>query len=206
MPYGLGLMSEDQGTRERLLDAAIGLIEAEGESAVRVDRVVELAGFTKPVLYHHFADKDAVIVQAQAERYRRSLEWANRSLVETIGHLESKADFDSWLADLIPNFFSEESRHQRRIRNEVLGSAVSRPDLRDAVVLANRVFVSWLANEIERWRANAWIETQYSSHELAEWWAVQIHGRHFVEVDSDNRDDAEWIAITMSTVRHLLGL
>jgi hypothetical protein len=35
---------------------------------------------------------------------------------------------------------------------------------------------------------------------------VQIHGRHFVEVDSDNRDDAEWIAITMSTVRHLLGL
>jgi AcrR family transcriptional regulator len=199
-------MAEDQGTRECLLDAAIALIEAEGESAVRVGRVVEVAGFTKPVLYHHFADKDAVIVQAQAERYRRSLEWANTGFSAAMNGVRSREEFGARLAVSIAGFSTDESRHQRRIRNEVLGSSVSRPDLQDAVARANRVFISWVALEIDRWKENGWIETRYSSHELAEWWAVQIHGRHFVEVDSNIRDDREWIAITMSTVRHLLGL
>jgi AcrR family transcriptional regulator len=199
-------MAEDQGTRERLLDAAIALIEAEGESAVRVDRVVEVAGFTKPVLYHHFADKDAVIVQAQAERYRRSLEWANTGFSAAMNGVRSREEFGTRLAVSIAGFSTDESRHQRRIRNEVLGSSVSRPDLQDAVARANRVFISWVALEIDRWKENGWINPTYSSHDLAQWWAVQIHGRYVVEVDQDEHESREWVDVTLSAVRHLLGL
>jgi len=199
-------MSEQRGTREQLLDAAISLVEAEGESAVRVDRVVEIAGFTKPVLYHHFTDKDALIVQAQTERYRRSLEWANSTVVAMTDSMKSKNEFEDRLAQAITGFVSEESRYHRRIRNEILGSSVSRPDLAQSVALANRVFISWLEDEIERWKQNGWIHPQFSSHELAEWWAVLIHGRFFVEVDSEHAESGKWLEVTMSSVRHLFGL
>ena len=44
-------MGDARGNREKILEAAISIIETEGETGVRVDRVVEAAGFTKPVLY-----------------------------------------------------------------------------------------------------------------------------------------------------------
>jgi hypothetical protein len=88
----------------------------------------------------------------------------------------------------------------------VNGSSVSRPDLRDAVVLANRVYVSGLAAEIDRWREEGWVNPRFSSIELAEWWAVQVHGRCFVEVDIEDRELSEWVNITLFSVRHILGL
>ena len=47
-------MTTDLSTRDRLIQAAISIIETEGEAGVRVDQVAALAGFTKPVLYAHF--------------------------------------------------------------------------------------------------------------------------------------------------------
>ena len=61
-------------TRERLLEAAIAIIETQGEGAIRVDQVAELAGFTKPVLYSYFKNREEVIATAQGERYIRALE------------------------------------------------------------------------------------------------------------------------------------
>jgi AcrR family transcriptional regulator len=199
-------MTTDAGTREQILDAAIALIESEGESAVRVDRVVASAGFTKPVLYHHFTDKDDVIVNAQAERYRRSLEWANLGVAAMTDKVKSKKEFETRLAAAIATFVTAESRHHRSVRNEVLGSSVSRPELQEAVANYNRAFISWLEVEIERWRTSGWTNPQFSSRDLAQWWAVQIHGRYFVEAGRDNEEPDEWLDVLLSTVRYVLDL
>jgi AcrR family transcriptional regulator len=199
-------MAADLGTREQILDAAIALIESEGESAVRVDRLVAMAGFTKPVLYHHFTDKDDVIVSAQAERYRRSLEWANLGVAAMTNQVKSKKEFETRLVAAIATFATAESRHHRSVRNEVIGSSVSRPELQNAVAELNQAFVSWLEVEIERWRSNGWISPQFPTRNLAEWWAVQIHGRYFVEAGRETDDSDEWLEVLLSSVRHLLGL
>ena len=199
-------MATNGGTREHILDAAIELIESEGESAVRVDRVVAMAGFTKPVLYHHFTDKDDVIVNAQAERYRRSLEWANLGVAAMTNQVKSKKEFKTRLVAAISTFDTAESRHHRSVRNEVIGSSISRPELQDAVAKLNQTFVSWLEDEIERWRTNGWISPQFSTRDLAEWWAVQIHGRYFVEAGRENEESDKWLDVLLSSVRHLLGL
>lgn len=196
----------DLSTRDRLIQAAISIIETEGEAGVRVDQVAALAGFTKPVLYAHFADKDVVIVHAQSLRYRRSLESASQGVIAAISQVKSKDEFDARLEEAIASFADPESRYQRGVRNEVIGSSVSRPDLRDAVALANRVYVSGLAAEIDRWREEGWVNPKFSSIELAEWWAVQVHGRYFVEVDIEDRELSEWVNITLFSVRQLLGL
>ena len=70
----MGAMTGARGTRDKILEAAIAIIEVEGEAGVRVDRVVETAGFTKPVLYHHFDDREDLVIAAQGERYRRSFD------------------------------------------------------------------------------------------------------------------------------------
>lgn len=58
-------------TRERLLDAAQGLIFDHGFSATSVDRVIARAGVTKGAFFHHFRSKAELgraVIQRHAER------------------------------------------------------------------------------------------------------------------------------------------
>ena len=54
--------------RDRLLDAAAGLVERDGLSAVAVDAVCSAAGVTKGALYHHFVGREALLAAVAEER------------------------------------------------------------------------------------------------------------------------------------------
>lgn len=51
-------------SRERLLDAAIGVIRAQGLHATTVDDLCAAAGVSKGAFFHHFASKEALAVAA----------------------------------------------------------------------------------------------------------------------------------------------
>lgn len=55
-------------TRERLLDAALTLFAQRGYAATGIREVLKSAGVTQPTLYHHFADK-AALLQALIEKH-----------------------------------------------------------------------------------------------------------------------------------------
>jgi TetR/AcrR family transcriptional regulator, transcriptional repressor for nem operon len=50
--------------RERILDAALEVIRAQGYSATSVDQLCAAAGVTKGAFFHHFASKEDLAVQA----------------------------------------------------------------------------------------------------------------------------------------------
>ena len=55
-------------TRERILDAAAGLVVERGFAATTVDAILDAAGTTKGAFFHHFASK-AALGHALVERY-----------------------------------------------------------------------------------------------------------------------------------------
>jgi TetR/AcrR family transcriptional regulator, transcriptional repressor for nem operon len=50
--------------RDKLLDAAIGIIRAKGYAGTSVDDLCKAAGVTKGAFFHHFATKEALAVAA----------------------------------------------------------------------------------------------------------------------------------------------
>jgi TetR/AcrR family transcriptional repressor of nem operon len=50
--------------REKLLDAALGVIRAQGYAGTSVDELCARAGVTKGAFFHHFKSKDALAVAA----------------------------------------------------------------------------------------------------------------------------------------------
>src|SRR5262249_15832843 len=68
----------DSRTREKLLDAAQGLMLAKGYTATSVDEVCEAAGLTKGSFFHYFEGKEH-LGRLVAERFYASWEEAGRS-------------------------------------------------------------------------------------------------------------------------------
>ena len=197
-------MADARGTRDKILEAAIGIIEAEGEAGVRVDRVVEAAGFTKPVLYHHFADREDLVIAAQGERYRRTFDDALVAL-SVFREAQSQDVFLDRVAIALGDFTSPEGRRRRRMRTEILGAAVGRPQLHDAITEANRQFVASLGDFLTRARKAGLISPQRDPRDIAAWWLSVVAGRYVIDVDADRFDEEEWTAIVLSMIRYLLA-
>lgn len=197
-------MADARGTRDKILEAAIGIIEAEGEAGVRVDRVVEAAGFTKPVLYHHFADREDLVIAAQGERYRRTFDDALVAL-SVFREAQSQDVFLDRVAIALGDFTSPGGRRRRRMRAEILGAAVGRPQLHDAITEANRQFVASLGDFLTRARKAGLISPQRDPRDIAAWWLSVVAGRYVIDVDADRFDEEEWTAIVLSMIRYLLA-
>lgn len=196
-------MTEVRSTRDRILEAAIAIIEAEGEASVRVDRVVKAAGFTKPVLYHHFSDREDLIVAAQGERYRRSFVDALAALSVFEG-AENQDVFLDRVTVALGDFTSPEGLRRRCMRAEVLGSAASRPKLQDAIIQANREFVASFGDFLTRARKAGLISPKRDPRDVAAWWLSVVAGRFVIDVDADRLNDEEWTAIVKSMIKHVL--
>ena len=58
-------------SRERLIDAAYELFFLQGYQATSIDQIIAKAGVTKPTVYAHFPNKEALCVEYLKERRRR---------------------------------------------------------------------------------------------------------------------------------------
>jgi len=67
----------DQATEERIADTALKLLETGGEDGVSMRRVAAAVGITPMAIYHHFADRRALlnfVVDREFTKYSESLQ------------------------------------------------------------------------------------------------------------------------------------
>ena len=192
-------------SRDRLLEAAIAAIESGGEVAVRVDEVADAAAVAKPSLYHHFGDREGLIAAAQAERYRRTLlvdlEPTIRALEACTSAPEAQAIVRDWLA----TFSSAEGTRRRRIRQEVLGSSVSRPGLAVAVAETNARATADLSRFVELLQERGWATTAFGAETIARWFHGLWNGRYLAELTGDPADAGAWDELTATLVLAMLS-
>lgn len=198
-------MAGMRNTRERLLEAAITIIEAEGEDGVRVDRVAEIAGFTKPVVYHHFADREDMVIAALSERYYRSISFAVDEIKFAAARCRTAAQFVEVLQKAIESFSTPEGIHRRQLRIEALGAAVSRPVLQASLIEANRRQAEAFGEVLQIAREEGWLRIGVNTVDLAAWWTALVLSRHLIEIDSTNFDPGVWTQITNWTVGVMIG-
>lgn len=80
--YAPRMSPEDR--REQILDAALRVIVEQGIHKVSIDSVAKAAGITRPVVYGHFEDSDALLrASLDREEQRALAQWA--LVMPTIG-------------------------------------------------------------------------------------------------------------------------
>lgn len=184
----------------RILDRTIQVIEEGGEVAVRTNIIAGECGVTAPVLYRAFGSREGLIVAAQAERYRRSSFDLRQTLIDGIVSATSRDDLRRAMRAVGEFGLTRERSRNRRLRAEVIGSAVSRPLLRAAIVEIDREYVAGIAEVLREPLARGWIRPSASLEALIAWVLTVTTGRVSIEFDEQSTIDDEWNRLTLDAL------
>jgi len=190
-------------TRERLLEAAIAVLETDGEVAIRVGDLATSANVTKPSVYHFFGDREGLIIAALAEMYRRSLAWGREDLLEIARSAESREQFSDFYFSIVRSFSSEEGVRRRALRIEVLGASVSRPRLQSAIVEMHQDQVNFMVELFTVGKERGLLTIPFDLQTTALWASAVILGRHFAEIDPA-ADSVEWDVLTQTAFKYIM--
>lgn len=197
------MVARKTDTRERLIDAAIEVIEAEGEHAIKMGAIAEAVGVSTPSIYHFFSDREALIVEAFAEMYRRAQAIVMTSVIPIAHEADTPEKFWAMLELAIRSTAEDDGVRRREMYVSVLGAAVGRPELQDKLVELNRLNAARNQAFAELGHQRGFVNENFDFRVLGLFASAVTASRHYADID-DEVDRSEWDAIVLETFRHLL--
>lgn len=177
-------------TAQRLLDAAIVSMDADGEAGLRVDAVVAEAGVTIPVLYHHFGSREGLVRAAHVARISRALDAIIMSVEAALDDVEDRAGFVEVMEGIRRGVSAPSD--DRFIRLNVLGATYGRPDLQAEVARLQRETWERVALMFEAPQRKGWIRPDVDLVVYVGWMFGLFLGRTLIDIQGDEVDATAW--------------
>jgi AcrR family transcriptional regulator len=95
----------DQATEERIAETALNLLESDGEEGVSMRRVATAVGITPMAIYHHFADRRALLNFVVDREFTKYL--------ESFQSLPQRGTYDSRLLTCMDAYIDYSFAHPR---------------------------------------------------------------------------------------------
>jgi len=194
----------DVTTYDRLLDATVAAIDAGGVKAVRVRDIAAEAGVREPSVYHYFGSRDGLIEVALAARYKRGLMQIIAPLRKLTLACESAEEYQGMIHRILASIVSPGREEVRSVRADVLGSAQSRPGLKQAIVDATRESSEGIAYVISHGQSKGWVRDDINPSAFAAWYTGMVNGRIIYELDPSQCSAEAWNHIALDATLHLL--
>jgi AcrR family transcriptional regulator len=116
-------------TRERILAAAVAIIDERGEAALRLMDVAAAAGITLSLITHHFGTRDNLVAEAHMVRFEGLYQRDTERIAALAETSLDATGFREALADLTAEVLDRERDIIRLRRAVSVGAAHGRPDL-----------------------------------------------------------------------------
>jgi len=199
-------MSSHPTSEELILNIAIDMIEELGIEGLRIQDVSREAGLAVTSIYHFFQSREGLVVAAQAERFIRTHRALTAEFMQQVAAAPTSDDLRRVILDRITFFFSPGRELERLRRLNILGSAVSRPELvtklRDVLTLVN----DEAAKTITIAQEAGLVARQVDPATTAIWITSLIQARSLIELIPLDIDYDEWSRLTITAVTSALGL
>lgn len=198
-------MDHEAGTRERLLNAAIEVIDTEGVKGIRIREIASAAGVREPSVYHFFGSRDGLVEAALAERFNIHLSQMFQEFTSRLVDCRTQEDFVRLVRQVLEHSYQDDRARVRSIRADVIGSAQSRPALKDAVNEAMLHSYTDFARYVESAQIRGWVNPDLNGVTFAAWIAGVLNGRVYIEMNPEAYDFEAWQKMTTDSALLLLG-
>jgi AcrR family transcriptional regulator len=131
---------ERANTRERILEAALHVLETEGVTALTIRRIATDVEYSAPVVYQHFANKDALVLELAAH--------GHRLMLTEFGHAAPEPDTDRRMMRIASDYvrFAGEHPHLYQVMNDPAVDADERRRVAEpAIDVLKELLATWSA-------------------------------------------------------------
>ena len=186
---------------EKLLRAAIEVIDEGGVEALRVEHLVRKVGLTIPEIYRQFGSRQELVNAVQAERYVRSIA-ETRVLLDLL--VEAANDAEEFR--IMANQLMWESLRPERLDNlwrrvNVLGSAYANPEMLDKIYEIASSQHRAMVKVLQRARQNGWIRAEADVSGAYSWFVAVVLGRVMAKLERRSPLYSErWTLVIMDVI------
>lgn len=198
-------MDNTPDTKTRILDAAIDLIEANGERSLRMRDVAAAVGIAEPTIYHYFPDRDSLVVAAHARRYRRELSVTVDPFLPAVQTCESKEEFVKILQSVYHHSFEPGRTSVRATRAEVVGTSFRLEKLRTEVSVAMMESLAPSIEALKLAQSRGWMRTDIDPEAFAIFNLSLISSCIFPEIQNNPDLLAKWEELAISAITAVLS-
>ena len=193
-----------RSTRERVLDVVIALLDDGGEGAVRIDEVRDRSGVSIGSIYHHFGDRNGLIVAAQVRRFARYAEAEIAALSDIVRQSADVGQFRAVLRTLTLATASELRASERWSRVGVLASTVGRPELdREVRAIQTRLTDEFQAH-VAQGQARGFFRSDLDARAVALFVEAYSLGLALNDMDDHAVSEQEWERVVWTALDQLL--
>lgn len=171
--------------RQRILEAAMAAIEAEGEAGLRILEIAAEAEVAQGLISHHFGSRDGLVVAAQRERFAGQIEKDRERLMRLIGSNPTRAQFVEGIAKLTRDVVRRARRDARLDRAAMVGAAHGRPEYREALGPIVAGLIDGLTHAVSHAQAAGYVQKDLDPRAVATF--IQAYAFGIVLSDLDER-------------------
>ena len=171
--------------RQRILEAAMAAIEAEGEAGLRILEIAAEADVAQGLISHHFGSRDGLVAAAQRERFAGQMEKDRERLMRLIGANPSRDQFVDGIAKLTRDVVRRARRDARLDRAAMVGAAHGRPEYREELGPIVASLIDGLTHAVSHAQAAGYVRKDLDPRAVATF--IQAYAFGIVLSDLDER-------------------
>jgi AcrR family transcriptional regulator len=194
-----------QSTRDRVISVVLELLEKGGEAAVRIDDVRDRSGVSIGSLYHHFGDRDGLIVAAQLRRFARYAEAEITALSMIVERSRDLNEFRRAVRQLTLRTASELRVAERWGRLGVLGSTVGRPALLHEVRMVQTRLTDEFQAHVAQGQARGFFRSDLDPRAIALFVEAYSLGLALNDVDDRPVSERAWQKVVWTVLEGLFA-
>ena len=202
---GGGPPARDRTTRDRVIDVVLELLEDGGEVAVRIDEVRDRSGVSIGSIYHHFGDRDGMIVAAQVRRFARFAEAEIAALSDIVERSSNVTHFRRALRQLTLHTSSELRVAERWARVAVLASTVGRPELAEEVRAIQTRLTDEFQAHVAQGQARGFFRDDLDARSVALFVEAYSLGLVLNEMDARPVGEKQWEKVVWAVLDGLIA-
>ena len=202
---GRGPLERRPSTRERILEVVIDQLATGGEAAVRVDDVRDRSGVSVGSIYHHFGDRDGLIVAAQLRRFARYAEAETAALSDLVREARDVDEFRRAVLQLTRHTASELRTAERWGRIGVLASTLGRDTLAGEVRAIQTRLTDELQAHVAQGQARGFFRSDLDARAVALFVEAYSLGLALNDVDDRPVSEQDWEQVVEAVIDALLA-
>ncbi len=169
--------------RRRILDAAVAILESDGEAALRVLDIARAADVVPGLINHHFGGRDQLVVAAQLERFAGESAKDQDRIRRMIDEQPSREEARAGMRQISGDVVSRRRAAKRLARIAIIGSAHGRPDLAEELGVQTSQLIGRMTEIVELAQQAGHVRADLDARSIATF--IQAYGLGFVLADLD---------------------